>query len=253
MRRAETTKCKKGHTLEWATTLYAKGLYYCNVCGAKQQPCEVGRWNCKSCEFDVCPSCRPPLSGSKLKCMKGHDLAWTTMTTGVYAQGVYFCDLCRETSDCASGRWNCPTCEYDVCRKCQDITMCPQGHGLSWVTIKPIPFFSDIFYCNKCRKEGKYTEGRLACELCQYDICKVCCSAIAQHVVPSAGPQLAPPLPTAKPTEGATEKEPCQLCLVGEVVYVLRPCGHTLCASCATQAKECPYDYQAITEKAKIA
>lgn len=140
-------QCGKAHALQWSASAvqYPFGKFSCDLC-KKSTDCANGRWNCQSCQYDICTNCRPmqpvqpilpmpmpsmpaptsmpgqpfvsvTVSGPSV-CSKSHPLQWSTDATG-YLMGKYACDLCKKSTDCHSGRWNCVSCQYDVCTNCK--------------------------------------------------------------------------------------------------------------------------------------
>jgi len=58
--KTDLTFCDDDHELVQSRERYKEDIqdYYCNVCG-KVGNCDIGRWICRRCQYDVCPKCRP--------------------------------------------------------------------------------------------------------------------------------------------------------------------------------------------------
>lgn len=51
--------CKLGHPLTYNSIYYPGGSYACDMCH-RSFPSHGERWCCTSCQYDICPFCRPP-------------------------------------------------------------------------------------------------------------------------------------------------------------------------------------------------
>ncbi len=275
------TTCQNGHTLGWTpaiTPQYANGFYTCNCCG-DVLPCGQNRWFCPSCSFDLCPACLPsPVRYQYKVCTHGHPLVWVGAN---YPVPTYICDLCHGTFPCASFRWCCPTCQFDVCPTCMGTLKCRQGHTLSWNNSVGKMYFGGLYGCDKCRLSRSCPEGRWHCGKCNYDLCVFCAVSspfilsqlqLQLPLPPQLQPQIPVPQPPPQPAtiashdsippKGKTEKTSdgkpgeekflCKVCYVNEVSTMLRPCGHTICSACAGGVALCPFDRKPISEKVKM-
>lgn len=169
-------QCKKNHNLAWSTHAdkYPMGVFSCDGCRTSSK-CDAGRWNCKECGFDICTKCRPAETKSYDTCKSNHPLAWTTDGTG-YAMGVFSCDGCRSSSQCAGGRWCCPGCKFDICPKCRPAPIhkkCKKNHPLAW-NHESAGYAMGIFSCDNCHKSSQCSNGKWSCHECKYDICTNC-------------------------------------------------------------------------------
>ena len=115
--------CKQGHYLAFnvSSVDYMAGMFTCDVCH-KNYPCGVGRYNCDYCKFDICQACQCKVAKTPATCNKtcgsGHPLHYNTDTTGC-TYHTYSCSICKNSGiPCASGRWTCYGCNYNVCVCC---------------------------------------------------------------------------------------------------------------------------------------
>ena len=99
-------------------------------------------------------------------CAKNHPLNFTLDGTG-YMGGVYSCDRCHKTSPCASGRWACLPCKYDVCLNCLPpgtALRCKMNHSLQ---------LTQALTCQMC-KTHIATPPCWTCPMCSFDVCPRC-------------------------------------------------------------------------------
>ena len=171
--------CAKGHKLNWTmdSAGYMAGVYACDRCHKSTQ-CTNGRWACKPCKYDVCPTCLAPPTAM---CGKGHPLNWSLDSAG-YMAGTFSCDLCKKSHKCSEGRWTCP-CKYDVCSNCRApppppvpmtaYIQCNKMHPLTWTT-DSAGYMAGVFSCDICKKSQQAGNGRWSCAACKYDVCSTC-------------------------------------------------------------------------------
>ena len=111
--------CPEGHTLAYSESQLSK--FRCDLCRSER---DKGRYSCKSCNYDVCTTCRAPPPGSSPapavktepkkveppptkyepvstshdKCKRGHNLVLKTTTQKV--NRILYCEIgrasCRE-------------------------------------------------------------------------------------------------------------------------------------------------------------
>ncbi len=188
--------CDKGHTVEWSCDQYPGNSYICNVC-KRSAKCSLGRWFCRGCHYDVCPSCRAsPVANNCTQCRNGHPLVWCTDLMG-YSYDNYVCDVCRTTHQCTSGRWNCRGCKYDLCPACRkpeppavtmaSYTQCRNGHPLQWRAAWGGQV-NCIYSCETCGKQTSSAAGMWNCSYCNYNVCPTCRSPGAPMPAPVAAP-----------------------------------------------------------------
>ena len=115
---------------------------------------------------------------AKYKCANGHYLIYTTDASG-YMAGRFSCDVCKNSNDCAGGRYNCPQCKWDFCNTCSNeykpkpnpVVCCKGGHGLLYTRVDyPMGKYS----CDMCHRSYPCFGARWMCVPCQYDICPFC-------------------------------------------------------------------------------
>jgi len=77
----------------------------------------AGRWTCGWDSYDICTDCWPVADSvfdAVTTCHNGHTLKWSRKDSG-----GFHCDFCvRLSIPCHSGRYNCPSCFYDICEQC---------------------------------------------------------------------------------------------------------------------------------------
>ena len=113
----------------------------------------------------------------KYKCRNGHYLSYTTNGAG-YLNEMFSCDNCKQSRNCSEGRYNCSSCQWDLCNFCSDqykprpnpITQCKSGHPLTYTALK----YEGSYGCDLCGRLFPSTEIRWCCTICQYDICPFC-------------------------------------------------------------------------------
>jgi len=164
------------------------GTYSCDLCH-KSTKCDVGRWACAPCKFDVCPTCQPPLPPpvpmtAFIQCKSMHPLQWSVDGTG-YLMSKFNCDICHKSTECSAGRFSCAACKYDVCRTCRqpDFSKCSKGHVLAW-SIDSTGYLMGKFSCDVCHKSSDCINGRWGCAGCKYDVCPHCNPAPVQQAPP---------------------------------------------------------------------
>lgn len=59
-------------------------------------------------------------------CPQGHELSVTKSQVGCPG-GYYMCANCKKVVQCSAGRWNCPTCNFDLCPECKPIEGAPMA------------------------------------------------------------------------------------------------------------------------------
>ncbi len=228
--------CRSGHPLNYSNSSggYFSGSFSCDYCH-NSYPCTVGRYNCMHCKFDVCNQCASgfkPAATPVYNCKFGHTLVYTSNQMG-YPTNTYACDACHRQGMCTLGRWNCPTCQYDICSFCRlppatgpapysvpfsapapvpysmpqyqsppqpapysypmpyqgpipgsypapypapnpyMKTQCPSGHFLQQTTFGA-GYMGGMYCCDQCHQSGYCSMGRFCCPACKYDLCKSC-------------------------------------------------------------------------------
>jgi hypothetical protein len=126
---------------------------------------------------------RPPSTLSTFRdntrCLKGHPLTLSTVSSGVYQNG-FRCDLCDRLWAHGTERWNCLTCTFDVCFVClpqsgqaRKMTVCKKGHSLS-LSRYAEGGYTTGYICDLCRRRGSCGVERWFCRACHFDVCLVC-------------------------------------------------------------------------------
>jgi len=115
----KTVVCNKGHTLLFCCKPPPEGgVISCDKC-KRPVAADNWRWYCEKCNFDVCVRCRPEYAGYReLICPRMHKLLYSALPQGNSNYGR--CDKCRSTFKFTDGRYCCPACQYDICKKCTD-------------------------------------------------------------------------------------------------------------------------------------
>ena len=168
--------CKSGHTLAWVASKDKSEKYSCYNC-KQTKLAKDGRWNCKSCNYNICSTCRPSKQ-QEFKDAMNHPLKWSNY--GIGKGKKFVCALCKKVKSTSQGRWYCQPCNYFVCGTCK----APLGsmvlleknahqpdHYMSWAYD-----VDDIgkYTCQKCKKEGESKFGRWSCASCKYELCGEC-------------------------------------------------------------------------------
>ncbi len=227
-------KCRMGHHLNYNTSSdgYMGGMFNCDLCKCTHS-CGEGRWNCQWCKWDVCNNCASqykPKPNPISTCSAGHMLNFTNQSFG-YPSGSYACDMCHRTFPCSCGRWNCSSCQYDICSFCRPPTpgpmpgpmpapmpmpmpgpypspypapmpgpmpgpypspypapmpgpmpgpyggmqnTCPMGHQL-YDTNADMGYPNGMYTCDRCHQTFScMANSRFCCLECRYDVCKGC-------------------------------------------------------------------------------
>ena len=75
--------CKNSHPLKWSNdaTGYSTPNYTCASCKKQVKPVNSLRWSCNTCSYDICQTCKPPISPNLitpfLEDRAGHKIIWT--------------------------------------------------------------------------------------------------------------------------------------------------------------------------------
>jgi len=189
-----THACKKNHGLNFSSMVYEGGKYGCDICKAEGE-CIKGRWNCAICKYDICNKCREPPTREDMPtsimtpyCYAGHQARYIF---DEYPTGKYQCNLCNEVGECSKGRWNCPSCYFDICSLCcpSPPIQCSQKHQLQYskTLIGHI-----TFTCAYCKKLLNCAEGLLNCSPCKLTVCVNCIPALIRTngIIPSTAEKL---------------------------------------------------------------
>ncbi len=225
----DAVRCEKGHDMRVSTLRYGGGVYQCNRCHS-EYACAVGRWFCETCEYDICPTCRPmPAQSSAAAtgavCGTGHPLGFSFASYPNSAD--YRCDLCGTTVRCSEGRWTCKACSYDVCQTCcpPPPLKCPNDHDMKYAErVEGCSKYACVF-CNKvfsCRR------GVVMCGYCGFFVCPDCVPALSRGKKAAAVAQKK--LHEEMPNDGA------MLCKQGHPLffsYFGAPDEPYRCANCA--------------------
>ncbi|OMJ75423.1 hypothetical protein SteCoe_25429 [Stentor coeruleus] len=188
--------CQNSHPLyfyEDQTRFYTRknknrGKIECKMC---KKSWKGSSWSCRSCEYDLCDSCKQKAQRpSGWYCKKGHQTFLTADVTQYYksrGSSTWKCDICKRKSTFSS--YHCRDCKYDVCEPCRKYfsndqrlqIKCPYNHFL---------YFSDAQYNlykeidgvvqYKCCCCGKVSNDQIYahCRLCNFDLCNVCLDVI---------------------------------------------------------------------------
>ncbi len=116
--KTRTVVCKKGHMLYFTCMPPGPGMaIVCDKCEGDISK-DNWRWNCRKCDYDVCPKCRPPPEGGRndLLCPNMHMLTYSILPEGNTTYGR--CDKCRKAFRLTDGRYCCTLCQYDLCSHC---------------------------------------------------------------------------------------------------------------------------------------
>jgi len=167
------TKCNLSHKLEICFSNQAiTSNFICENCGNPYKN-SCGSLSCKICNFNICFSCAEADKNAAiiklLKCKKLHNLE---VSFEKYKSGKFICDLCDISDFCYNGRWNCLKCEYDICKKCRELSgnliNCFLGHNLEIIKN------TEKQYCIKCNQEIPEKTYSWGCQKCLYFICRSC-------------------------------------------------------------------------------
>lgn len=121
---AELQKCgTRDHIMEHSGV----GNWDCDRCavnyGRRKEP--IRRWRCLSCNFDACFVCESEGS-TEPQCNYGHPME-------VCEGEGWGCDKCQQSLGRAY-RWNCSSCQYDVCYGCLPKTFADAKDD-SWIPL----------------------------------------------------------------------------------------------------------------------
>lgn len=140
------------------------------------------------------------------RCRSGHNLNYSYDTFG-YESGYYYCDNCKTSNHCGSGRYNCSYCKWDICNNCANyykpksnpVSHCRSGHQLTYTTLcYPGAFGPGDYACDLCKRKYPSTQQRWCCTLCSYDICGFCRLPPGAMPGPMPGP-MPNPMPAPMP------------------------------------------------------
>eukprot|EP00826_Nyctotherus_ovalis_P007192 TRINITY_DN1177_c0_g3_i1.p1 TRINITY_DN1177_c0_g3~~TRINITY_DN1177_c0_g3_i1.p1 ORF type:complete len:1170 (+),score=252.71 TRINITY_DN1177_c0_g3_i1:129-3638(+) len=167
-----TQMCYHGHELAFTKDVYTFTNYNCNRC-RNTGVCVVGRWCCRSCQYNICNSCRTPpetSGGNEPRCRFGHVLKY--IFTSFYSP-YFSCSVCSRNENCCTGRWFCDTCYSDTCNFClpPPKLQCPNSHSLSYANVVPN---TASYVCPFCQKVWMYAQGSLYCAACKFSMCPNC-------------------------------------------------------------------------------
>ena len=184
-------KDEDGHFYSWSTKSlnYVGAVYHCLNC-KRRENCNKGRWTCNICNYDLCPSCRPPIGPiqtfpSPLEDPAKHSLYWSLDSIG-YKDGNYKCAVCSSESQCSKGRWNCAECKYNVCSLCKQgkalFISCKNNHKLTWSNSDK-GYTDKNYNCSICDQVKVCENGRWNCAQCKYEICSECRPLISPEAI----------------------------------------------------------------------
>eukprot|EP00826_Nyctotherus_ovalis_P014121 TRINITY_DN138_c0_g3_i1.p1 TRINITY_DN138_c0_g3~~TRINITY_DN138_c0_g3_i1.p1 ORF type:complete len:879 (+),score=259.64 TRINITY_DN138_c0_g3_i1:50-2638(+) len=114
--------CLLNHMLWFSKYKYLSNAYQCNKC-FNEFPCDEGRWFCVECEYDICPTCRPPpadVEKHEKTCFNGHSMI-VSKNRYTSDETVYRCRFCGKAKSVDNTRWWCPICGFDLCTECADL------------------------------------------------------------------------------------------------------------------------------------
>lgn len=188
--------CQNSHPLffyEDQTRFYTRknknrGKIVCNMC---KKSWKGSAWSCRSCEFDLCESCKQKAhKPSGWYCKKGHQIFLTADVTQYYksrGSSTWKCDICKRKSTFSS--YHCRDCKYDVCEQCRkyfanDFNLqikCPYNHFLYYSNAQ-YDLYKEIdgvvqykcCCCGKIQNDKVYAH----CRICNFDVCNVCLDVI---------------------------------------------------------------------------
>jgi broad specificity phosphatase PhoE len=111
--------CAKGHELFFSKNCDKGEGYDCVKCLHNGKTAD-GRWHCLSCNYDLCPTCKPAPSAADLKkcCQRGHPLEELPLDSDVLPK--FTCSRCHKDGETKVGQTRpcCLGCCYDVCPNC---------------------------------------------------------------------------------------------------------------------------------------
>lgn len=107
---------------------YDTNEYFCDTCEGRFR-CQIEKsYHCKTCKFDLCPSCYQKNQKVNFDCPVGHplylvsSLRYFNRKTNTYIYNAYICNSCRAQYDAGVNRsCHCQQCEYDLCPLCFEI------------------------------------------------------------------------------------------------------------------------------------
>jgi len=231
--------CGLGHNMVLRYDIPAQ-YFQCGICGNMNE-CKEGCFVDAICNIYYCQKCssffNPVVStvDPTQFCQMGHELAFSNT---IYAGGSYMCNRCYNVGTCATGRYHCDKCSYDICNFCRpapiistptpekNLTQCDLGHELKF------SFFmypSQIFACNKCRKNYACAAGRWFCELCYYDLCTDCMKG-PEIKCPNNDPIIYTTIIKEKATYTCLVCKKTVQCISGALYCPV--CNFTMCTDC---------------------
>lgn len=244
----EVMKCNGGHTMEFEAS-EKEEIFFCEKCG-KAYYSIVHRWQCTSCELDICPLCIPSPEDFKDNeipeietCYNDHKLEFVKERTKTRG---YDCSLCEKTRNAENGRWTCYECGINLCTICKPnkeakggllsiqtrLIACDKGHALSFACSSPLPECS--LRCDKCKEVVGADNWRWNCDQCNFAVCTNCKSAPEGRkdlICPNSHMLEYTTLPKERATYGR-----CDYCLKSFKyeggAYCCSPCPYTYCTKC---------------------
>ncbi len=210
--------CPKNHPLLKVQALkkfskYSSDRYRCNSCMKSFDSTVESSAHCRTCRYDLCPSClektqskprkeevclkKAETTGTttktrRSKCPKNHTLSRVNNLKEVhpfagelYEENLYVCDTCRTKYSCVTHiTHHCKTCEFDLCSKCYKAqkkisVSCPLSHNL--LVVSALEKFSgpsyknDFYSCRTCKITFDSSRSPSAhCQTCKFDLCPNC-------------------------------------------------------------------------------
>jgi hypothetical protein len=117
----------------------------------------------------------------EVQCEEGHKMKFVAETN---PKAKYLCNQCSKLFLGRVHRWRCDTCDFDLCRECEEppsnfvqegpipeVTECGKGHPLAYVTDY---IESGTYQCDVCKMMSSCGDGRWACATCGQNLCTVC-------------------------------------------------------------------------------
>jgi len=155
--------CAKNHPLSWSTNFdkYPGGRFSCDRC-KNSYPCNVGRWFCSACSYDVCGNCLP-INQYPPEPIQTGPVPVRTLPGVLQPGQVIGGQVIPEQPHAYTGQapgWQPPP-------------MCAKSHPLQWNT-DAIGYPGGIYSCDQCKTTANCQGGRWCCKQCQYDLCPNC-------------------------------------------------------------------------------
>jgi len=144
-------------------------------------------------------------------CKKGHNL--TCGKPARFADRLFICCSCGRANRFTTPKWICEQCAYLLCDNCKPANAAPASSAIAPPPSKtePVPapkpaapaapeapaaneptcikkhklyfdftiYPDNVYFCDVCDRQGRCTQGRWRCKLCNYDVCTHCIPAKA--------------------------------------------------------------------------